>query len=95
MLCVVLADGREVSAPLAWLPRLRDASPAERQHWRLIDRGGGIHWPNIDEDVSVVSPLRLLRGPVGAGATRRQAGAPYEARPVVVATASTTGTVRA
>ena len=55
---VVLADGREVSAPLAWLPRLRDATPQQRANWRLIGRGEGIHWPDIDEDVSVASLLR-------------------------------------
>ena len=56
---VLLADGREVSAPLAWLPRLRDASEAQRNNWRLIGRGVGIHWPDIDEDVSVASLMRL------------------------------------
>ena len=55
---VVLADGRELSAPLAWLPRLRDATPAQRARWRLIGRGEGIHWPDIDEDVSIASLLR-------------------------------------
>lgn len=50
---IVLADGRELSVPLEWLPRLRDASARERAHWRLIGRGEGIHWPDIDEDVSV------------------------------------------
>ncbi len=55
---VVLADGREVSAPLAWLPRLRDATAEQRANWRLIGRGEGIHWPDIDEDVSIASLLR-------------------------------------
>jgi hypothetical protein len=55
---VVLADGRELSAPLAWLPRLRDATPAQRARWRLIGLGEGIHWPDIDEDVSIASLLR-------------------------------------
>jgi len=55
---VVLADGREVSIPLAWLPRLRDATPEQRANWRLIGRGEGIHWPAIDEDVSIASLLR-------------------------------------
>ena len=52
---VVLADGREVLAPLEWFPRLRDASPNERNNWRLIGNGIGIHWPDIDEDISVSS----------------------------------------
>ena len=55
---VVLAAGRQVSAPLAWLPWLRDASPQQRANWRLIGRGEGIHWPDLDEDVAVVSLLR-------------------------------------
>ena len=47
-----LADGRSISAPLAWYPRLLNATPDERNHWRLIGRGGGIHWPDLDEDIS-------------------------------------------
>lgn len=54
---IVLSDGRELSAPLAWFPRLRDATPEQRQHWRLIGRGHGVHWPEVDEDVSVRSLL--------------------------------------
>ena len=54
---VVLADGREVSAPLEWFPRLRDASPEQRRNWRLIGRGVGIHWPDLDEDISVAGLL--------------------------------------
>jgi hypothetical protein len=54
---VVLADGREVQAPLEWFPRLRDASDNQRKKWRLIGRGIGIHWEEIDEDISVNSLL--------------------------------------
>lgn len=54
----ILADGREVSAPLEWFPRLRDASPEQRQHWRLIGKGVGVHWPEIDEDIAVVTLTR-------------------------------------
>jgi len=50
---IILSDGRELSAPLAWFPRLRDATPGHRQNWRLIERGHGLRWPNLDEDVSV------------------------------------------
>ena len=57
-LIVTLADGRELSAPLAWFPRLSDATTEQRQKWRLIGRGHGIHWPEVDEDVSVASLLR-------------------------------------
>ena len=58
-LYVVMADGREVSVPLEWFPRLRDASPEQRQHWRFIGRGQGIHWPDVYEDISVEGLLRL------------------------------------
>ena len=54
----VLADGREISAPLEWFPKLRDASPAQRLHWRLIGKGIGVHWPEIDEDVAVATLMR-------------------------------------
>ncbi len=54
---VILADGREVSAPLEWFPRLRDANENQRQNWRLIGQGVGIHWEDIDEDISVKSLL--------------------------------------
>jgi len=57
-LMIVLADGREISAPLEWFPRLRDASPEQRQHWRLIGKGIGIHWPDIDEDIAVETLMR-------------------------------------
>jgi hypothetical protein len=49
----VLADGREISAPLEWFPRLRDASERQRKNWRLIGKGIGVNWPEIDEDISV------------------------------------------
>lgn len=56
---IALADGREISAPLEWFPRLRDATPDQRRNWRLIGRGEGIHWPDLDEDVSVNGLLGL------------------------------------
>ncbi len=59
LLHVVMADGRELSVPLEWFPRLRDAIPEQRSHWRFIGRGKGIHWPDVDEDISVTSLLRL------------------------------------
>lgn len=52
-LSVELSDGRSVSAPLAWYPRLLHATAEERGRWRLIGQGRGIHWPDVDEDVSV------------------------------------------
>ena len=56
---LILADGRDISAPLAWFPRLRDASDAQRANWRLIGQGEGVHWPDLDEDVSVNALLGL------------------------------------
>ena len=50
---VVLADGRTVTAPLVWYPRLVHATPEERADWRLVGGGSGIHWPELDEDLSV------------------------------------------
>ncbi|HZS02216.1 MAG TPA: DUF2442 domain-containing protein [Chloroflexota bacterium] len=52
-LSVDLSDGRTLSVPLVWFPRLVHATPAERANWRLIGRGQGIHWENLDEDLSV------------------------------------------
>ena len=54
---VMLADGREVSAPLAWFPRLLHATDQQRNQWRLIGGGIGIHWPDVDEDISTESLL--------------------------------------
>ena len=54
-LTVELTDGRSISAPLGWYPRLLHASAAERRNWQLIARGEGIHWPDVDEDISVSS----------------------------------------
>ena len=58
-LVVHLEDGRTVSVPLEWFPKLRDASPDALGDWRLVGRGVGIHWPKLDEDLSV----RGLLGP--------------------------------
>ncbi|HEY0018943.1 MAG TPA: DUF2442 domain-containing protein [Longimicrobium sp.] len=56
-LTVELLDGRTVAVPLLWFPRLAHASPTERNHWRLIGGGEGIHWPDLDEDISVAGLL--------------------------------------
>jgi hypothetical protein len=56
-LVVDLVDGRTVSVPLPWYPRLAHGTPAERANWRLIGRGEGIQWPDLDEDISVSSLL--------------------------------------
>ena len=53
VLRVVLEDGRDLSVPIEWFPRLRGASQKARQNWRFIGRGEGIHWPDLDEDIAV------------------------------------------
>lgn len=58
---VRLRDGRVISAPLTWFPRLAAASPADRANWELAAAGYGIHWPTIDEDLSISGLLRATR----------------------------------
>ena len=60
-LTVSLADGRRISVPLAWFPRLLNATGEERAEFRLIGGGEGIHWPRVDEDISVAGLLRGAR----------------------------------
>jgi len=52
-LTVSLSDGRQLVLPLEWYPRLKFGTPAERNNWRLVGEGVGIHWPDLDEDLSV------------------------------------------
>lgn len=76
-LSVTLTDGRVVSVPLVWFPRLADASPRQRSDWELIGGGIGIHWEGIDEDVSVASllhPENFLRLPAVVPPQARAAG---------------------
>jgi hypothetical protein len=63
-LVVDLLDGRSISVPLDWYPRLLEASPEERANWQISAAGFGIHWPDLDEDLSTEGLLR------GAPATR-------------------------
>ena len=56
-LIVDLVDGRTITVPLSWYPRLAHGSEAERSRWRLIGEGEGLHWPDLDEDLSVESLL--------------------------------------
>jgi len=56
-LAVDLTDGRSIAVPLAWFPRLAYGTSAERSRWRLIAGGEGIHWPDLDEDISIASLL--------------------------------------
>lgn len=65
-LIVDLMDGRTISAPLAWCPRLMNATPEQRSHWEKAGAGFGIHWPDVDEDLSTEGPLRGALAPRAA-----------------------------
>lgn len=60
---VELMDGRAITTPLVWFPRLLHATPPERQHWQLTGGGYGIHWPDVDEDLSTEGLLRGAPAP--------------------------------
>ena len=62
-LVVDLADGRSISVPLAWYPRLLHATPNQRDNWQIAGAGFGIHWPDVDEDLSVEGLLRGAPSP--------------------------------
>jgi hypothetical protein len=62
---VELMDGRSITTPLAWFPRLLHASPAQRSHWELSGAGYGMHWPDVDEDLSIEGLLRGAPAPRG------------------------------
>lgn len=57
-LIAFLNDGREISAPLKWYPRLENATSQQKKNWKLVGQGYGIHWPDIDEDISLEMLLR-------------------------------------
>ncbi len=57
MLYVLLSDGREIGVPLLWFPKLRQANKKQLKNWRLIGKGVGIHWEDLDEDLSVSALL--------------------------------------
>lgn len=63
LLVVDLVDGRTISAPLAWYPRLLHGTPEQRGNWRVAGGGYGIHWPELDEDLSVEGLLRGAPAP--------------------------------
>jgi hypothetical protein len=69
-LIVDLADGRTIAVPLSWYPRLLDATPAQRSNWKKAGGGTGIHWPDVDEDLSVSG---LLSGAPAPELRRRAA----------------------
>jgi hypothetical protein len=66
-LCVTLVDGRSITVPLAWYPRLLNATPEQRNNWEICGGGFGIHWPEIDEDLSAEG---LLRGQPAPGVSK-------------------------
>jgi hypothetical protein len=68
MLVVRLEDGRELRIPIEWYPSLRDATDAQRQRWEFIGGGVGVHWPDLDEDLSI----RGMLAPQMPQATRPQ-----------------------
>jgi hypothetical protein len=68
---VLLDDGRELSVPLAWYPRLWDGSGGERARFELIGKGEGIHWPELDEDISVEGLLAGRRSAESAASLAR------------------------
>lgn len=70
-LVVELVDGRTITVPLAWYPRLAHGSPAERAHWRFIGEGEGIHWPDLDEDISIEGLLAGRRSGETQASLRR------------------------
>ncbi len=76
-LTVDLVDGRSIAVPLEWYPRLSYATAVERGNWRLIGRGEGIHWPDLDEDISVDNLLSGAR----SGESQRSFKQWLEARP--------------
>jgi hypothetical protein len=63
VLSVALMDGRTISVPLAWYPRLLNASDVQRKNWRIGGGGYGIHWPDLDEDLSTEGLLRGAPAP--------------------------------
>ena len=88
-LVVDLADGRTISVPLVWYPRLLDATAKQRRNWRIIGGGFGIHWPEVDEDLSAEGLLRgapaprpraTRRQPTGRSNPRKSAGLPQPSR---------------
>ena len=70
-LIVDLADARTITVPLAWFPRLAHGTVEERANWRLIGGGAGIHWPDLDEDISVESLLAGRRSGETQASLRR------------------------
>jgi hypothetical protein len=62
-LSVSLRDGRVISVPLVWYPRLLNATPTQRKNWKIAGGGYGVHWPDVDEDLSTEGLLRGAKAP--------------------------------
>jgi hypothetical protein len=67
---VALMDGRTISVPLAWYPRLAEGTPEQRAHWRVAGADYGIHWPELDDDLNTEGLLAGARVPIGSGSWR-------------------------
>ena len=91
-----LADGRVISVPLAWSWRLSDATPTQRANWQLIGDGHGVHWPEIDEDLSADGLLNGVpaRRPRGRVAAQQPLPDPYQPSPSQVRRSSPSGRAR-
>ena len=70
-LTVHLADGRSIAVPVIWYPRLADGTSQERTRWKLIGSGHGIHWPELDEDISVAALLAGQRSNEAASSLKK------------------------
>jgi len=73
-LIVSLADGRRLSVPIAWYPRLANATPRQRRNWQILGPGAGFHWPDVDEDLSVEG---MLMGAPAPGVRARLHSKPF------------------
>lgn len=69
-LSVSLRDGRVISVPLVWYPRLLNATPTQRTNWKIAGGGYGIHWPDVDEDLSTEGLLRGAKAPKAQAPTK-------------------------
>jgi len=81
LLTVSYNDGRIVSLPLKWYPRLNRATPAQRRNWELIGRGYGVHWPEVDEDLSAEGLLDGRPAREYARTKERRGGRQHETLP--------------
>ena len=79
-----LSDGRSISVPLAWYPRLVHATPEERNNWELIGGGMGIHWPDLDEDLSVEGFIKGLKSGESPRSFQRWLEAKKAGRPLTL-----------